>query len=386
MSTGDRVWNDAANVTSRPSQRRLLTYGLVVVAFLLAGLVLSVELGASLGLRTTVLAAVFAALPLLVVIPTYLWIDRYEAEPTRYLVFGFLWGALCAAAGALLLNTGFTLVLLLVGQDPDSADLLGAVVSAPVVEEGLKGLGILLIVLLRRHHFDGIVDGIVYAGLIGAGFAFTENILYLGRIYTDYGGQGLGYLFFLRCVMGPFAHPLFTSMTGIGLGVAVSLVRTRGARVAAGVAGYVVAMLLHGFWNLSASLGSLVGVYVLVQVPIFLGYVATLVWARRREARQIRLYLSLYADAGWLSHAEVAMLGSLSARREARGWARQHGGRAALASMRAFQDSASDLALLRARMARGAAEAQAAARERQLLDAVVAHRSGFLTSGVYGTG
>jgi len=383
MSTGDQVWNSAANVTSRPSQRRVLTYGLVVVAFLIAGLVLSSELGASLGLRTTVLAALFAALPLLVVVPTYLWIDRYEAEPTRYLVFGFLWGALCAAAGALLLNTGFTLVLLLVGQDPDQADLLGAVVSAPVVEEGLKGLGILLIVLLRRHHFDGIVDGIVYAGLIGAGFAFTENILYLGRIYTDYGGEGLGYLFFLRCVMGPFAHPLFTSMTGIGLGVAVSLVRTRGARVAAGVSGYVVAMLLHGFWNLSASLGSLLRVYVLVQVPIFAGYVATLVWARRREARQIRLYLSLYADAGWLTHPEVAMLGSLSARREARGWARHHGGRTSLASMRAFQDSASDLALLRARMARGAAEPQAAARERQLLDAVVAHRAGFLSSGAY---
>ncbi|MDQ2757358.1 MAG: PrsW family intramembrane metalloprotease [Actinomycetota bacterium] len=365
-------------MTSRPSQRRVLTSGLVVVAFLLAGAVLTYELGASLGLRTTVLAALFAALPLLVVIPTYLWIDRYEAEPTRYLVLAFLWGALCAAAGALLLNTGFTLVLLLVGQDPDQADLLGAVISAPVVEEGLKGLGILLVVLLRRHNFDGIVDGIVYAGLIGAGFAFTENILYLGRIYTDYGGQGLGYLFFLRCIMGPFAHPLFTSMTGIGLGVAVSLVRSRGAKVAAGVSGYVVAMLLHGFWNLSASLGSLLTVYVLVQVPIFVGYVATLVWARGREARQIRLYLSLYADAGWLSHPEVAMLGSLAARRRARGWARQHGGRAALASMRAFQDSASDLALLRARMARGAAESEAARRERQLLDSVVANRAGSL--------
>ncbi|MEO3938435.1 PrsW family intramembrane metalloprotease [Dermatophilaceae bacterium Soc4.6] len=385
MSTGERAPSAVGNVTTRPSRRRVVAYGGLLTAFLLAAVVLSSELGASLGLRTTLLAAFFAALPLLVVVPTYLWVDRYEAEPPAYLVVAFLWGALCAAAGALLLNTGFSLVLLLVGQDPDQVDLLGAVVSAPVVEEGLKGLGILLVVLLRRHHFDGIVDGIVYAGLIGAGFAFTENILYLGRIYTDYGGEGLGYLFVLRCVMGPFAHPLFTSMTGIGLGVAVSLVRSRQAKVAAGLSGYLLAMLLHGWWNLSASLGSLLTAYLLVQVPIFVGYLATLGWARWREGREIRLYLSLYADAGWLAHPEVAMLGSLSARREARGWARQHGGRAALASMRAFQDSASDLGLLRARMARGAAEPQAEARERALLDAVVAHRTGFLGTGAHGS-
>ena len=37
--------------------------------------------------------------------PTFLWLDRYEAEPTRYRVFAFLWGALVAVVGAFFLNT-----------------------------------------------------------------------------------------------------------------------------------------------------------------------------------------------------------------------------------------------------------------------------------------
>ncbi|WP_141845949.1 PrsW family intramembrane metalloprotease [Lapillicoccus jejuensis] len=383
MSTGDPRWSTAGNVTSRPTVRRVLLYGVVVALFLLCWAVLGRVFSTGFGLQTTVLAALFAAIPLLVVIPTYLWIDRYEAEPNRYLAFAFLWGALCATVGALFLNTFFSIALVLLGEGQEQADLLGATVSAPIVEEGLKGLGILLIVLVRRRQFDGIVDGIVYAGMVGAGFAFTENILYLGRMYAEYGTQGLTALFLLRCVMGPFAHPLFTSMTGIGLGVAVSLVRTRGTKVLAGLAGYLAAVGLHALWNLSASTGNLLGLYVLVQVPIFLGYVATLVWARTREGRQIRLYLSQYADAGWLGHQEVAMLGSLPARRNARTWARATGGAPALASMKAFQDAASDLALLRSRIVRGVAEPQAQTRERELLDSLVAHRAAFTGTAAF---
>jgi RsiW-degrading membrane proteinase PrsW (M82 family) len=33
----------------------------------------------------------------------------------------------------------------------------------------------------RRFAFDGVLDGLVYAGMVGLGFAFTENILYYSR-------------------------------------------------------------------------------------------------------------------------------------------------------------------------------------------------------------
>ncbi len=376
-------YSSVPNPTQRPNQRKLTLYGIMIVGFLLAWAMLSFEFGSGLGLRTTVTVALFAAIPLLVVVPTYLWVDRYEAEPMRFLAFGFAWGALCAAVGALFLNTFFSLALQLAGNQ--NADTLGAIISAPIVEEGLKGLGILLIVLLRRKQFDGIIDGIVYAGMIGAGFAFSENILYLGRIYGEYGNAGLTQLFFLRCVMGPFAHPLFTAMTGIGLGVAVSLMRTRTTQVLAGLAGYAGAITLHFIWNLSASTGNIFTAYLAFQVPLFLCFLGLLLWLRIREGKTVRTYLSQYADAGWLDHQEVAMIGSLSARRQARTWAKQSGGPGGLSSMRSFQDAAADLALLRSRTARGVAEPEVSARERQLLDAVVAHRAGFLGTAAYGS-
>ena len=125
--------------------------------------------------------------------------------------------------------------------------------------------------------------------------------------------------------------------------------------------GYLLAALLHGIWNLSAATGHLIGVYVMFQVPLFIAFLTLIAVLRAREARLIRTYLSQYADAGWLSHQEVAMLSSIPARRRARMWAAQHGGRTAVASMRSFQDGASDLALLRARMVRGRAERDAVA-------------------------
>ena len=161
----------APNRTSRPRLRTVIVGGLVATGFLLSAAVLAVEFETGLGVQVTLLAALFAALPLLVVVPTFLWLDRYEAEPTRMLILAFAWGAVCAPAGALFLNTGIAIAMRLAGaEDPD---VVTAVFGAPFVEEGLKGLGVLLIVLLRRREFDGVVDGIVYAGLVGAGFAFT---------------------------------------------------------------------------------------------------------------------------------------------------------------------------------------------------------------------
>lgn len=369
------------NPTARPRLRTVIIAGLVATGFLLSAAVLAVEFETGLGLQVTLLAALFAAIPLLVVVPTFLWLDRYEAEPTRLLVLAFAWGAICAPAAALFLNTGIAIAMRLAGaEDPD---VVTAVLGAPFIEEGLKGFGVLLIVLLRRREFNGVLDGIVYAGMVGAGFAFSENILYLGREFVEYGQQGLTELFILRCIMGPFAHPLFTAFTGIGLGLAVAVMRHPWSRVLVALGGYLVAALLHGIWNLSAATGHLIGAYVLFQVPLFLCFIALIIGLRYREGRLIRTYLSQYADAGWLSHQEVAMLSSIPARRQARVWANQQGGRPAVASMRAFQDEASDLALLRARMVRGTAERDAAAHERTLLEALVTHRRAFVGQLAY---
>lgn len=374
-------WSPAPNPTRRPILRTVLTIGVAASTFLLALLLLLTILGERLTAQTIVTAALVAVIPLLVIVPTLLWLDRYEAEPARYLVFAFLWGALVAIVGAFFLNT-YGLQLLVESRWTDPFET-GAVYLAPFTEETLKGLGILLIYLLRRREFDGIIDGIVYGGIIGAGFAFSENILYLGRAYALYGDEGLTGTFVVRGIMGPFGHPLFTALTGIGIGIAVSS-RRPVVRVLAVLGGWICAMLLHSLWNFStlAGIDGFIEAYLTYQVPLFLAFIGFLVWLRRREGRLIGQYLSPYADAGWLTHGEVAMLSSLAQRRAARAWARQAGGAAAKRSMHAFQDSASDLALLRSRLVHGTAESDAAERELQLLEAITAHRRAFVGSPV----
>ena len=258
--------------------------------FLAALLVLLAIFGERLAAQTVVTAALVAVIPLFVIVPTLLWLDRYEAEPARYLIFAFLWGALVAVVGAFLLNT-YGLRLLLESRWSDPIET-GAVFLAPFTEETLKGVGILLIYLLRRREFDGVIDGIVYGGIIGAGFAFSENILYLGTAYDTYGDEGLTATFVVRGIMGPFGHPLFTALTGIGIGIAVTA-RRPAVRVVAVLGGWFCAMLLHGLWNLSALAGmdGFLDAYLTYQVPLFVAFIGFLVWLRRREGRLIGQYL-----------------------------------------------------------------------------------------------
>ncbi|MEO5981594.1 MAG: PrsW family intramembrane metalloprotease [Pedococcus sp.] len=364
--------------SSRATLRRWVLTGVIVIGFALAAVVLAVYYGATLGVVTSLLAILLAAIPLGIVVPTFLWLDRFEAEPTRYLLVAFGWGALVAALLAAIFNTGANIAFQAATGGPEAASLATAVFSAPLVEEAVKGLLVLLVWRLRRREFDGIIDGMVYAGIVAAGFAFTENIQYLGMAYADGGDAALTGTFIARGLFTPFAHPMFTVLTGIGIGIAATT-RSRLLKVVAPVAGYLLAALLHALWNLAAVTGGagLVTVYLFVEVPIFVAFVALVIWARRREGRLIGRYLSAYADAGWLSPSEVQMLATMAGRRQARVWARL-AGRSSLASMRSFQDTASELALLRARMHHSAADEHALSTERQLLDSLGARRREFL--------
>jgi protease PrsW len=378
---GSRPVPGATSNSGRATLRGWLLGGLGVVGFAFAAVVLSVYYGATLGVVTTLLAVLLAAIPLGIVVPTFLWLDRFEAEPTRYLVVAFLWGALVAALAAGIFNTGANIAFQAATGRHDSAMLATAVFSAPLVEESCKGLLVLLVWRLRRREFDGIIDGMVYSGIVAAGFAFTENIQYLGMAYTDGGDQTLTGTFIARCLFTPFAHPMFTVLTGIGIGIAATS-RSRILKVLAPVGGFVLASLSHALWNLAAVTGAagLLAVYLVVEVPIFIAFVVLVVWARRREGRLIGRFLYPYADAGWFSPNEVQMLSTMAGRRSARLWARTTGGRATLRSMRRFQDSASELALLRARMHHSAADSHALQTERELLEAITASRRDFLGS------
>lgn len=291
-----------------------------------------------------------AAVPVGPVLATVLWLDRHEAEPPHLLAFAFGWGACVASLGALVVNTGVSRLL-----DRAVGDVTNtSVLVAPVVEEVLKGLGVLLLLLKQRQEFDGVVDGIVYAAFVGVGFAFLENVLYLGRALGDDQPTSLVAVFVLRCLVSPFAHPLFTMAVGVGLGLAA---RHRGVahRVGAPVLGLLVAVVLHALWNASASAGvtTFFELFLLLQVPVFVAAVAVALAARVREGRLIGRHLQVYARTGWLGESEVAMIASARERRRARAVASARGGRAAGRAVRDFQETAAELAFRRDRLRRG---------------------------------
>jgi RsiW-degrading membrane proteinase PrsW (M82 family) len=369
----------------------LLGVGAVIA---LCAITMSIVLGWNIGVQATVIGLAAAILPVPVLVACFLWLDRYEPEPARLLAVAFTWGAFVATLVAYGVNTGAVHVFASLGL-PDS---LVAVLVAPFIEETMKALGPALILVLFRREFSGITDGIVYCGLSAVGFAMVENILYLGghgyaagaeRYGPAAGAQMLILTFIIRIFLTGFAHPLFTSMTGIGLGIAARSA-DRWVRVCAPLAGLMVAMMLHGTWNLVPTLAQATGEglillygYIALMVPVFFGVVGLTIWLRGWEGRLTERALPVYVQAGWLSPPEVASLGSLARRHSARQWARRVAGPPGLTAMRGFQFAATRLALLRDGLARGldsrpADRARAERDEQRLLAEISMYRQAFV--------
>lgn len=338
-----------------PSHRRdSVAFTLVVTLLALLGagaMLLVIWLSGAPG--TLAIATVLAFLPVGPVVACFLWLDRYEPEPRALLAAGLAWGGFVATAGALVLQGvgGFF------GGFSD-AQMLAVV--APVTEEATKGLFLLLLLWWRRAELDGVLDGLVYAGMIGVGFAFIENILYLAAAHDGTDGLGPGgtaaltSTFVVRCLVSPFAHPLFTAFIGIGVGIAVGS-RSPLLRVLMPVAGYIVAVITHGLWNSAAigGLGNFVAVYVSMMAPVFVALVCLAVWLRTAERRMLTRALADAASRGLLPASDIGWLVDLRARRAGRQHARAVGGRSAEQAMLDYQQAAIELGFLHHRYLRG---------------------------------
>ncbi|MFJ8997865.1 PrsW family glutamic-type intramembrane protease [Streptomyces sp. NPDC102359] len=358
-------------------QRPVVRYAALVTLLALSGLVILALVREQTGTRGFLVGLGLAVLPVPLLLAAFRWLDRVEPAPWRNLLFAFAWGACAAALIAIVANSFATRWIATATADPVGADTLGATVIAPVVEESAKAAAVLLLFLFRRRDFTGMLDGVVVAGVTATGFAFTENILYLGNAFgADQltGGSGIASVtaatFFVRIVMSPFAHPLFTVLTGIGFGAAaLATDRQRVRRVLLPLAGLLLAMGMHALWNGSATLGQFgfIAVYGAFMVPAFGLLTWLVIWTRQRELRTVRTELPAYAIAGWLSPAEPFALGSMRARRLARRYAREHGGKPAARAVAQYEAYATSLAFLRHRGRTGKAGAAFVTRERQLL-------------------
>ena len=361
-------------VVVRPSKnRRALKWVLGLFAALVAallGLLVLLLIASETGLAALLAAMIVASLPVPLYIMLILWIDRYESEPLWMLTIAFFWGATIAVFAAYFFNTIGSIVVAVLTQSSVITTLYGAVISAPIVEESFKALGLFILFFAKKDEFDGVVDGFVYAGMIGLGFAMTENFQYYGKvIYSGgLGSEDFGQIYLLRGMLAPYSHPLFTSMTGMGLGAARQS-KNMAVKIIAPIVGFLLAIFLHGLWNFSAMLaGSLSGflkVYFVLMVPIFLVTLVIILFALRREGRVVKEHLYCDLQRGMLSQEEYNRLCSIRGRMGASMRALARGGFGVWRARMQYNQAASELAFHRSRASRGLYESQQTAAERE---------------------
>ena len=333
---------------------------------LLLGLLVLLVIGAETGLVELMIGMVCAIIPVPIYVMLLLWIDRYESEPLWMLATTFFWGALVAIFIALIFNTGVEIIAAIATHSSEVAANVGAIISAPIVEESAKALILVIFFFWKKDEFDGIVDGIVYAGLAGLGFAMTENILYYGRAIQK-GPEMLTAVFILRGMAAPFSHPLFTSMTGIGLGWSRQT-RNGFVKFAMPILGFMLAVLMHATWNGSAAFGGGLGFFVtyfMVMGPAFIVILMVIHFSLRREGRIVREFLYPDYEKGFFDPREYERLCTIRGRMGMSWDALWSQGFSGWRLRMRCNQMASELAFHRSRISRGIGRDPQAAQERE---------------------
>jgi len=333
----------------------------------LLGLLLLLLIGVETGPAGLLVGMLVASLPVPFYVMLILWIDRYESEPLWMLVTAFFWGALVAVFIAFILNTAGHVFVTVATRDENAGAAFAAVISAPIVEETAKALILFIFFFWKKDEFDGILDGIVYAGMVALGFAMTENIQYYGKAVLRGGLEDLTGTFIIRGTLAPFSHPLFTSMTGIGLGWARQS-KSSAIKLIAPVAGFLLAIFLHAAWNGSAvifgGLGLLI-TYLILMVPALIATLMAVYFGWRREGNVVREHLYADYQRGLFTPQEYERLCSVRGRMGSSMNALTSRGYRAWRDRMRYNQIASELAFHRSRTVRGIVSGEQPAHERE---------------------
>jgi RsiW-degrading membrane proteinase PrsW (M82 family) len=205
------------------------------------------------------LASALVLIPTLIYAVFLWWLDRYEKEPIPLLMVAFVWGAVPAIVIAILLEVVVGIPLEQVVMVEQARQITEASLIAPIVEEGVKAVILVVLFVAYWREFDDLLDGVVYGAMVGLGFAMVENVIYLtSSAYEDLpqgAGPDIGRmvgLWVLRAGLFGLNHSMFTAFTGAALGLARSL-KIRWQKALVPSVGLAVAMLFHGIHNALAS-------------------------------------------------------------------------------------------------------------------------------------
>lgn len=350
----------------------ILVLGVVLITVLIAigWLLVNWQLSA-------VVMALPALVPLAIVLVAVHLLDRWEPEPLILRILCFAYGAGASILATLTVGNFLLKVSESAERNATGLAAWSILLQGPVIEEVAKSLGVAVLLIIAWRQVNGPLDGFVFAAIIGAGFAFTENIVY----FASSGSTGLEFVWLLvvRGILSPFAHVLFSGVVGLALGWAAQRRKPLDFALA-GIAGLVMAVGLHSFWNgASVYLLPVIGVdpanpfawvisYAVFQVPLFIAFAWLLLTLQQRDRLIIYRRLDEYRRAGWLTSAEVEMITTWRMRQQAIRWAAEQSPQQGKV-MRSFVENATRLAFAREHAALDKRDPLRRAIERSLLEA-----------------
>jgi RsiW-degrading membrane proteinase PrsW (M82 family) len=291
-------------------------------------------------------------------------LDLYEREPIPLLIAAFVWGAVAATTLASIGNAGWGIVVARLAG-PEFASRWTAALTAPFVEEILKGVGVVLIVLIARDEVDDVMDGFVYGALCGLGFTVVEDVFYFIAVF---GGDVEGVLrgFFVRVIAsGLYSHVLYTGLVGMAIAIVTTRREERPLRGRLRLAGSLAGAAVFGHFLWDSPILEffpaqpwdgvdwlLIPVATAVKgVPLLLFVVLAIRLAHARERRWLHETLASELDTDAVTPHELAILESPRLRFRARRELRRRAGERAAKLLKRLQREQVNLAMIRSRVA-----------------------------------
>jgi protease PrsW len=244
--------------------------------------------------------------------------ERYEREPARLALWGFLYGGLGAAFGIAFHANSAVLSLWGKAVSPGFAQTWGPALTAPFVEESAKAMGFVLLVVMAPRLIRSAYDGLVIGAFIGLGFQVLENWLYTVQGAADDLGTNqaatVAQTFVLRGVAtGFYSHALYSALFCMGIVWLVGRPQEP-RRVGRGLLFVLAAAVAHG------SLDAVTAVGPLLAIPVALVTILLLLagerWAARQERVWMRDLMAPEVERGVITPAELdALAGSHRDRR-----------------------------------------------------------------------
>ncbi|MGI5233600.1 PrsW family intramembrane metalloprotease [Actinoallomurus sp. CA-142502] len=299
--------------TRTPRLTRRSAFWLWAVAFLIGFVLTGLDIGVN--------AAVFpdgALVGLLVLLPVLLagyWFFRrlhpIRSHPRGYALLMIGWGAF-SAGGIAGIPNGSLLNIVKKLAGADLADRWGIAIAAPIDEETLKLIGVVLLALMAPQAIRGPLDGFAYGALIGFGFAVLEDYSYVFITITQKGAVQAGSAAVTSLVGRValdlwFTHWAFTAVSGAGLGYLIgNRERPLAWRLPVAVGAFLFAVIMHAWWDSPFLAGG--GWEVLRRSVILISAVAVYRVARRQYLRCFRNAAVAEVSRGVLTETETEIL------------------------------------------------------------------------------